>query len=770
MIENLRNQEEVELLMEQNAERYPILCEEINDAVSEIAEIVVKYEPLPLLNRAYKKMAVAHINKKTESEFSPDENRTQQWLIYLQNVITSNPPDENQVEDIEEEEYIRLSELFATMYEKTQIEYNLCYTAKQKKDGKFDEDIDAISLSAQAYYNGISGKQYPHLQPEILYKLLSPHDAIMQELFGIKARDFVEDIEKIYISLTRGIGHACYELSEKYGIDDEIIMNLLGGVFNEYDFPPQSAEILEKIQGNDLFDLQKITNLPIKLLEALSLSAGEDQKFMDKNEPYAGWTFKRYPSRLKPFIKVDGRYYCFHLHNLTDNIYRALNKVILNAKPSYKDDWQKKQGNIVEEYAFELFSRLLPDAEIFRNIKYKWYPNEHESKKTPCEADGIIIFDDNLFIVEVRGGSFSPYSPTTDFEGYQKSVKNLIEKPYTQGRRLYEYLKKSEGEASISDDKGNHLIDIYLSDYRRVTICCVTLEQLTDLGGQLSKLNKIGTDIDIVKHSVWLISIDDLRIYADLIQSPLVFCHYLEERNDALTKLGNLSIADEIDHYGIYLENIKYARHFSTHEEFHWIQPFAFRDKIDTYYYYLQIGAQVSPPLPKMLPLIKQIIEIADYQKKPGRCKMVGALLDLTLEEQNGFSDIITDVLIHQKTFGEKRIITFSGSANIVAICEQDGVEAGTRKNIEEQALAYMVRTDSDHIHLIEFKFTENCDVYDVDYTFLGRKDINMFNREMIEEIAKAQASKRLATKRKIGRNEPCPCGSGKKYKKCHGR
>jgi len=22
----------------------------------------------------------------------------------------------------------------------------------------------------------------------------------------------------------------------------------------------------------------------------------------------------------------------------------------------------------------------------------------------------------------------------------------------------------------------------------------------------------------------------------------------------------------------------------------------------------------------------------------------------------------------------------------------------------------------------------------------------------------------------KVGRNEPCPCGSGKKYKKCHGR
>ena len=26
-----------------------------------------------------------------------------------------------------------------------------------------------------------------------------------------------------------------------------------------------------------------------------------------------------------------------------------------------------------------------------------------------------------------------------------------------------------------------------------------------------------------------------------------------------------------------------------------------------------------------------------------------------------------------------------------------------------------------------------------------------------------------VRTEPKIGRNDPCPCGSGKKYKKCHG-
>jgi preprotein translocase subunit SecA len=34
---------------------------------------------------------------------------------------------------------------------------------------------------------------------------------------------------------------------------------------------------------------------------------------------------------------------------------------------------------------------------------------------------------------------------------------------------------------------------------------------------------------------------------------------------------------------------------------------------------------------------------------------------------------------------------------------------------------------------------------------------------------AAATASKTVVNAAKVGRNDPCPCGSGKKYKKCHG-
>jgi preprotein translocase subunit SecA len=33
-----------------------------------------------------------------------------------------------------------------------------------------------------------------------------------------------------------------------------------------------------------------------------------------------------------------------------------------------------------------------------------------------------------------------------------------------------------------------------------------------------------------------------------------------------------------------------------------------------------------------------------------------------------------------------------------------------------------------------------------------------------------AQGPKTIRKEAKVGRNAPCPCGSGKKYKKCHGR
>jgi preprotein translocase subunit SecA len=42
-------------------------------------------------------------------------------------------------------------------------------------------------------------------------------------------------------------------------------------------------------------------------------------------------------------------------------------------------------------------------------------------------------------------------------------------------------------------------------------------------------------------------------------------------------------------------------------------------------------------------------------------------------------------------------------------------------------------------------------------------------SRSKAGEEAKHAQTVKVAASERVGRNDPCPCGSGKKYKKCHG-
>lgn len=46
----------------------------------------------------------------------------------------------------------------------------------------------------------------------------------------------------------------------------------------------------------------------------------------------------------------------------------------------------------------------------------------------------------------------------------------------------------------------------------------------------------------------------------------------------------------------------------------------------------------------------------------------------------------------------------------------------------------------------------------------------NIIPKERRNEIAKQYRVDHIAVSTKVGRNEPCPCGSGKKYKQCCGK
>ena len=81
-----------------------------------------------------------------------------------------------------------------------------------------------------------------------------------------------------------------------------------------------------------------------------------------------------------------------------------------------------------------------------------------------------------------------------------------------------------------------------------------------------------------------------------------------------------------------------------------------------------------------------------------------------------------------------------------------------------------LVTGDKDRL-LLELFFDQVGDLVDVYFKFLGNEEIPKQDLPRLRAKAEALRSRRLCAAKeahgKIGRNEPCPCGSGKKYKKC---
>ena len=83
-------------------------------------------------------------------------------------------------------------------------------------------------------------------------------------------------------------------------------------------------------------------------------------------------------------------------------------------------------------------------------------------------------------------------------------------------------------EVPIYDHRHKQIGELSRSNFRHVTICAVTLDPFTEIAAQVQHLRKIG--VDVGTEPVWSMSVDDLQIYADVFENPLLFLHYVEQR------------------------------------------------------------------------------------------------------------------------------------------------------------------------------------------------------------------------------------------------
>ena len=762
---------------------YPKIVEDINMLVTEIADLIKVLSPEKLLHRAWWEMAAAHIKIETEAEMGEKEATAMRMIDYVQSVIAAISPAENQRDDVTDEEWTDLRSKIQQLFSKVTFEYQLCRNAKNKTDDpNFDQNFEDFQVQAQLCWCNVRGRRYPVHESAYIEDMLLPHSSVLQELFGISGEQFVMEIKKIWHVLSLGIQDLSDDLKQLQndtmdaiakkveGLSPDSMPNpsdLSAEVIKENAWEDRHDDIRGRLSGMDLFDVQKITDLPDELLAELSWGQGEEKDFFAEGE-FRGWPLRIWPVFKRPFIQLGDRFYCFDLHSLFDNIYRVMQRIILRLKSDYQETWNTIQRSQSEDLPLKYLKRLLPGAKALKNVFYR---GKTDSGATEwCEADGLLIYDDHLFVIEARGGAFTYTPPSSDFPAYINSLKNLVLKPAMQGRRFLDYLKTAE-RVQLFDSNHNQIDKLRKSDFRHITICPVTLDPFTELAAQIQHLRKIGVNVGVAP--VWAISLDDLRVYADIFENPLVFLHYVEQRMQAFDS-DVIQCNDELDHLGLYLEH----NHYSTYakkvqnESNAPIDFFGYRSEVDKFFHERMFDSNALCSLKQNIPArVLEIIEVLSQNNKPGRTAVAAYILDIGGDWRNKIDTAIVKELARQPT--TKRCQPFStiGDVKLTISCWTEHLGPRNAAWALNHAQTLVVMNNESRRLLIELSYSATGELQDIDWKWIDRDSIPPEKLSKLHLQAEGLRQERLSNakteRRKIGRNECCPCGSGRKYKKC---
>lgn len=718
IVRNNRTPKQHSAQMEYMRTEYTSQYKKIALEVKSLKEKVAQCDPYSLLMYLRSLATMGQMNIFSEIEYSSDANAIIRAQEYVQSILVST--DNNYVPSSPSEEAALHAQIvadFDELYKDFRFFYHF-WAAHIQKSGKIgDSRLNEIVESQYMYW--VRGNRYQIFELEPLKSLLPPHNDVLLELFGVSSAEVIEGLEKLRYSLSQGYADAIMELGKEFELFVEAVDSGISPEDARKHAEGRTSKITGKLHGSDLINVAAIT--------------GWDSRFIDMLS-YA----------------------------LFDNIYRNIQKGIMQRKLEYLEDWKEKQTQASEEMDKELFLKLLPGAEAHVS---NYYPVRNSLKQTN-ENDIIITYQNNLFVIEVKAGSFPSTPPITDFEAHKKAYRKLAEVADSQCSRTVEYIANHAPAQFYDHEKNPTFLLPGLNTFDDVFTFSVTVDNFNEFAAKAEKLSIIS-----LKEETIVISYDDLLAYAGYFDEPIRFLHYLKQRKAAM-RVPQYQMYDEFDHLGLYIDRNLYALNPSQYGDVKNVIWQGFRQSLDEYFNLLFANPSAAKkPTQNMPEQISEIIEYLGYDVSPEKIRLAHYLMDLASVAKEDLAGQIKYALKRQRelkravplaAFGEIKYCAFISMPGIIQYPIQEQIDyayAAASRN-EKIPVMWISLEYDDKNKLVSAK-GKKCFFSD-----LEGDDIERI-RHMGREKARDWVLQYKMTHGKIGRNDYCPCGSGRKYKFC---
>lgn len=761
------------------------ILKEMKELAAKIRSLVNGMPPEELLGYIYAQLLMSNNTTSPELDAevpSEERNEVQFLLEYVHAVLASDiAPD-----DVEFDE-TKCGELFALSRSLREKAMFFAMVSSANTDNKdFGSDTADIEFHAKSSWVMLRGNRYQVLEGEFYQYVLAPHDDILNDIYGIGAVDIAEGFQQLANTTRTGQANAIEEMLKQFEAAQRFAKEKgkqLEEVMEEWveanaQQTKSAGLAVDDMLRGGITNVSRHTKLPSEFLADLAYQRGEEVDFFSDGD-YSGTPYRTLPARKKPLIKLDEDYFAVDPCFIRDAGYRSLLFNLLQKKPDYKEQFKERQ-KVMSEAAFpEILAEQLASATVYQEVYYK-----DPKTKQWAENDTLVLIDDVLYLVEAKAGAAATIaSPELDFKRHSQSIKDLILKAYKQCERFFEYLKSAD-EVSIFnlvDGKYEEIGKLRHSDYRVMIPIGLTVESFSPFSAFSKNLPQVKPLLG--QHSFVSISVDDLFVLRRMLPTPGLFAHYMEVRQ-AIADVKQGLLFDEFDHLGAYLTNNRFDQEIieqSKNENSGLVICNGLSGVVDKFFESEQW--ETSPkPAQEFPDAVSKALTALDVSRKPGWLSVESLIRDFGEEARINFGKYLSD-LDNSIEQHPARYFAFGGEGKPIFVWIQNSKYDVEWEKVNDKASAVAISIDTKELMGMLIKVGKGR-VYETAQYF--RVDVPTEQTESNEQIYKEAQSMRERTKRptsaskqhylepkkkrKIGRNEPCPCGSGEKYKKCHGR
>ena len=295
----------------------------------------------------------------------------------------------------------------------------------------------------------------------------------------------------------------------------------------------------------ELANIQKNTNWTTSFLDRFIVDADEYKNFT-KGIKIESWNSIINKIKYKPLIKINNQYYILLEQKFYDNFDKiAIQGICEKVSKEKGQELRAKYTSNIEKVVATYFRNILDTEQIY--IK-----NYYDYNKKIIENDILIMYDNNIFIIEVKAGNFTPELASEDFESHKKSLEDLVKKANNQQDCLKKCLiekKKVTFYDGNNKKNRNKKVDIVINRDTKFFKIIITAESFNDIEARIDKVKIVSLSNDTL-----VFCLDDLRVYSEYFYNhPCYFIQYLQQRKKAIGN-KNIDLVDELYHLGMWIQ------------------------------------------------------------------------------------------------------------------------------------------------------------------------------------------------------------------------